>query len=280
VDPSSALFFLYPKNYFINSLLERFRPSDVIVDVVDDHRAWPGLSEQEKKQLTNHYTQTLAQADLVLTNCQPVMRSMEALGATVKVIQNGCEPSPKINAPDHDARFDELKSWQGPIAGFVGNLEKKIDIDLLDKLAIELPDTLFVLVGSTHANPAVRSLSAHPNVLMPGVVSYENVPAWIAEFTVGLIPHKRNALTESMNPLKLYVYAAQGLPVVSTSVSNLAEDYDGLHIANSVGEFVEQVKMICAQPKMRYSLAYAERNSWQSRLSECIDAFMLPRLVS
>ena len=60
-----------------------------------------------------------------------------------------------------------------------------------------------------------------PNVVFPGVIEYVDLHRFLAHLDVGIVPHSRDLLTESMNPLKVYNYVAAGLYVVGTDVPNL-----------------------------------------------------------
>ncbi len=55
-----------------------------------------------------------------------------------------------------------------------------------------------------------------PNVWLLGSAPLRELPGLIAACDVCIVPHLRDELTASMDPLKLYEYAAAGKPVVST----------------------------------------------------------------
>jgi hypothetical protein len=48
------------------------------------------------------------------------------------------------------------------------------------------------------------------------VKDYPEVPRYLRHFDAGLIPFRRNELTASVNPVKLYEYCAAGVPAVAT----------------------------------------------------------------
>jgi len=112
-------------------------------------------------------------------------------------------------------------------------------------------------------------------VLMPGVVPYEYVGAWIKRFDVAIIPHRKSSLTKNMNPLKLFVYAAHQVPVVSTDVPNLDEQLESLFVAQSEHDFIERIRAIVSG---RLSLIghsdYKVKNSWESRFQKAVDEIL------
>src|SRR5262249_35249785 len=152
---------------------------------------------------------------------------------------------------------------------FVGNLEAKIDIELIGKLAQRFKDCQVVLLGSTHANPAVRQLEKYGNVRMPGVVPYEQIGAWMSRFDVAIVPHLNMAMTRNMNPLKLYVYLSANIPVVSTEIFNIARDAELVSVATTHDDFVARVAAVLAEGRSRGAgqSAYALENSWAKRFA-------------
>jgi glycosyltransferase involved in cell wall biosynthesis len=270
IDPAEAVFLVYPKNEAIPDLIEQFRPRLVVADVVDDHRTWPGVTRDQADALTEHYRRVVNRADLVIANCEEVRRSMSAFGKEVALITNACEtdpPPPMRDSPQARA-FGALT---GPKIGYVGNMEAKVDVDLLDFLARKEPGWQIVLIGSTHANPSMLELGRHRNVHFFGVVPYPEVRGWIARLDAAIIPHKATAQTRAMNPMKLYVYASAGVPVVSTRVENLHDLRDWVSIADSYQEFRSRLGASIERrrsgdlPPMRAQL---EANSWAARVAQ------------
>lgn len=186
-----------------------------------------------------------------------------------------CYRKPVID--DADDALREHLAFVGCTLDFVGNLEAKIDIPLLSRLAETFPDCRLVLVGSTHANPEVKSLLRYPNVRMPGVVPYDRLGAWLSGFDVGLIPHRRMELTRHMNPLKAYVYLANGVPVVVTAVPNIEPVPGLLTLATDTETSIAAVSDCLADgrpPRERFE-AFSKTHGWATRLGPHLDAIGL-----
>lgn len=264
IKSAECTFWFYPKNYLAEELIDYFEPKSVVVDVVDDHRAWPNVSEGEIAKLTEHYSSLLKKAHLAFANCQSVYDSMSKYTNCLKLVPNGCDKNPEVI--EYSAGFmTDIRVHDGPVIGFVGNLESKIDDKLIENLAAEMPEALIVLVGSTHANPDINRLSDIPNVIMPGVVENLYVNAVIKEFDVCIVPHKRMALTKNMNPLKVFVYLSNKRPVVTTDVDNLP-CCDAVLVSKNENEFIQNVKDAIANKfdEAVYS-KFIEENSWECR---------------
>lgn len=279
IAPERAVFWIYPRAFAAAALLARLRPRQLVVDVVDDHRAWPGLDVAEKERLTAHYRELLAAADLALANCAPVRDAMATLGPAPRLVPNGCDLPLPVRLDETDDALREQLAFTGRTLGFVGNLEAKIDIDLLSRLADVFPECRLVLIGSTHANPGVLALRRHANVRLPGVVPYDRLGAWLSTFDVGLIPHRQMELTHHMNPLKAYVYLANGIPAVATSVPNIEPLPGLLEVADDVDGFIAAVRSLLARPRPAQADfdAATRTRSWAARLGPAVDALLQAR---
>jgi hypothetical protein len=280
IDPRRALFWIYPTNTHAPQLIKHFQPARVVADVEDDQREWPGVSEANRERLTKNYHDILNVADAAITNCESLHESMVGFFEDIRLVPNGCDVDPPHVTPVNNAAFDEFIDFSGKTIGFVGNLESKIDIALLQKVAERFRDCQVVLLGSTHANPGVFDLSRNPNVRMPGVVPYPELDAWLRKFDVGLVPHLVTGLTRSMNPQKIYAYLSSGVSVVSTDISNIPRDTELVKIAASHEQFLDDVAAALQRgrlPAARFS-AYVMENSWQQRLCGFVDELDLGRI--
>jgi teichuronic acid biosynthesis glycosyltransferase TuaH len=98
----------------------------------------------------------------------------------------------------------------GPFAVYAGVVEERVDLDLLASVAAAGVRVVVAGPGSQHLNlPGVQAL---------GPIAPSLVPGLLQAAAAGLVPHRVNRLTASMDPLKTLEYLAAGLPVVSTPV--------------------------------------------------------------
>lgn len=276
VDAKKSVFWIYPKNYSAPELIRHFRPIKVVVDVVDDHRAWPNTSDKEKERLTENYRDILALADMAFTNCEPVQQSMKEFFPDILMVPNGCDSTPPAVIPKNSSEYEAFCNWPGKTIGYIGNLESKIDIELLDKLAERFHDCQIVLIGSTHANPAILQLQRHHNIRMPGVVPYKEAGAWVSRFDVGLVPHLNSELTQNMNPLKIFVYLAFNVPVVSTEISNIDRSSTLVCVEDSNDNFLSAVDKCISRgrPSSAEFEKYVKSNNWSARLKNDVNKLL------
>lgn len=103
-----------------------------------------------------------------------------------------------------------------PVIGYVGGIHKYVDTQMLAAMARARPDWSWVLVGPSQTS--VRELKRIPNVYLAGPKVHRELPRYIRDFDVGIVPYKSNGYTATVVPTKINEYLAVGKPVVSTNL--------------------------------------------------------------
>jgi glycosyltransferase involved in cell wall biosynthesis len=225
-------------------------------------------------RLTPQWESLLGEADRVCVTSEPLASLARAGGAAApRVIGNGVDSVRFGNAAP---AFDAVPGDAGmPIVGYVGSLHSWFDVPLVSTLARALPGARVVLIGPAH--PATRreieraSRSA-PNLFWMDRQPYERIPALIRTFRVGLIPFLRTPLTEAVNPVKLYEYAAAGVPCVTTRFTDLVTGWrEAAEVADDAEQFVALVAARLAAPADPQPLvAFARRHDWDEIAREFV----------
>ena len=157
------------------------------------------------------------------------------------------------------------------IVGYTGNIETRIDYELLKDVIEFHSDKVIAMVGPV-TTPDAESigLSGHHNVILTGPKKIDELPAYLQYFDCALIPFKKNTLTKSIYPLKINEYLAAGRPVVATDFS---EDINGfgdvIYIGRDAREFVTLVdRAICENDcgRIKARMAVANTNTWTARV--------------
>lgn len=268
-----TVFLVYPTNRHLPALLDRFHPRVVVADVVDDNRTWYAEGSSQHALLTANYREVLARSDVVLANCAGVVDAMSAFHDRVELVPNACEPPDAIDVVEA-VRPPELARLRGPVVGYAGNLSSRIDVDLLDHVASSRPRWNIVLIGSTHAGRDARRLGDLPNVTLLGPRAYEDAKRYIRSFDVAIIPHLDDPMTRSMQPLKAYVYAALGVPVVATPIANLPDLGPIITVAGDPDGFVDAIERRLARGRRALTpetVRALQANSWPVRAARVLD---------
>ena len=267
-----TVFWVCPNNFDFPSIADRFQPDLVVADVIDDQRKWP-VKPNYREKLHANYEQVLARSDLTFANCRSVFDGMQEFTDNIHLFPNAAEILEE--EARHWPKPAELRSMQGPVIGYVGNLDiARIDLDLLSVTAAERPDWNLVFIGSMHQNKDLLDLNRFKNVHFLGVRPYEKAIRYIRHFDVAMVPHLDNELTRYMNPLKLYVYFSLHVPVVITPIANAGEFEAFFEIGRTPGEFIERIGHCLDNDTISERLdsirGLLKTNSWEERVSRML----------
>lgn len=163
-------------------------------------------------------------------------------------------------------RPDDLPS--GSIIGYVGSVDDRLDYNLLQAIAVQLPTTQLVFVGRIVAREEAEALAQLPNVHLLGPKPPEQLGAYVGNFTLGIIPFVKNELTAGIYPLKINEYLALGLAVVSTHFADLSEFTTYCTVCEDTNAFVANCANALSTSsvdEIRERRAFAAQNSWHGR---------------
>jgi glycosyltransferase involved in cell wall biosynthesis len=154
-----------------------------------------------------------------------------------------------------------------PRLGFFGVIDERFDIDLLAGAADLRPTWQFVMIGPVvKIDPAI--LPKRPNIHYLGGKSYEELPAYLSGWDVGIMPFAINEATRFISPTKTPEFLAAGVPVVSTPIADVVRPY-GEHglveIAASPDEFISRAEFLLERPQeewLRKVDAHLSKMSW------------------
>ncbi len=271
IDPTKAIFYNWPLNFYFPEIHDYFRPALSVTDMIDDQRTFYDSSSPKIEEITENYRAIISRSDIVLANCRKLVDTVEELGGHADLVPNGVDlddPADLAGIPQ------DLEAIPTPRIGYVGNLSSRIDIDLLDYLASRNPRWNLILIGSAHLDRRILELTNYKNVHLLGVRTYPEVRSYIRYFDVAIIPHLKNAMTDSMHPMKLLIYAALSVPIVSTEIDNLGEFRDLVSIGRTPEEFCAAVAKCLSVRSTRIDERMSRllaRNSWDARVADILE---------
>jgi uncharacterized SAM-binding protein YcdF (DUF218 family)/glycosyltransferase involved in cell wall biosynthesis len=179
----------------------------------------------------------------------------------------------KIDADKERHLPHDIKNLKRPIFGYIGGVHKHIDFLLLKYIADHNPDSSIVLIGPVQTD--VSLLKKARNIFFAGKMQHADLPYYVAEFDVCLIPYIKNDYTSTVYPTKLNEYLAMGKPVVSVDlieIKRFNERYKGIiYTAASYEEFSKAVDRALEEDSDALRArrrAVARGNSWENRIEE------------
>lgn len=166
---------------------------------------------------------------------------------------------------------NDVRQLSGPVLGFFGVVDERIDYELLAKLADHNPHWNVVIVGPTaKVDPA--TFPQRSNLHWLGGRDYSQLPAYAKAFDVCLMPFAINEATEFINPTKALEYMATATPVVSTAIEDVILQYsDVVRVAHTHKDFIGACNREVNTPtkaRIARGLTMARRNTWDSIVAQ------------
>lgn len=134
----------------------------------------------------------------------------------------------------------ELRGLAGRLIGYMGGLNSKVDVELLEAVCERFPNDTLVVLGGVD-DPRCRPRSA-PNLVILGERPYGQIAGYLVRFDVCLIPYKLSQFTKAVNPGKLLEYLALGRPVVSTPLPEVLRFSKLVRVAGNREEFLAAIE--------------------------------------
>ena len=216
------------------------KPALTVYDCMDELSLFKGapakLQEMEEE--------LLERADLVFTGGQTLYEGKRKGHDNVYLFPSSIDAPHFEQARKKQADPADQVDIPHPRLGFFGVIDERMDLELLGELAQARPDWHLVMLG-----PVVKidteSLPNLPNIHYLGMKTYDQLPAYLANWDITLLPFALNDSTRFISPTKIPEYLAGGKPVVSTPIQDVVNPYGRqklVSIAGTAGEFVKAIE--------------------------------------
>ncbi|MEL6191011.1 MAG: glycosyltransferase [Bacteroidota bacterium] len=205
--------------------------------------------------------------DEVVTTSEPLKRKKLSLSVPTSVVKNGVNY--ELFSQAYASRYDRLGAKLGPkTVGYVGSIDFRMDLDLIQFLVQSRPEVHFLLVGPV-ADPEIKvKLGGYDNVVFVGPQQPHRLPEWLAKMDVGIIPYVNNGFTQNIYPMKVNEYLAAGLAVVSTDFGDLQDFQEVITITDQTNEFLKAIDEGLSHRTIALATErtmIAKGNSWKAR---------------
>jgi glycosyltransferase involved in cell wall biosynthesis len=159
----------------------------------------------------------LEAADVVVACSLPLCEQLRARGAEPVYLPHACDDDALAEPGPVPA---ELADLPRPIVGYVGSLNFRIDVTLLEAARRAAAGGTLVVVGGAFGPPPsteAAAFLAQPGVVATGHRGPEVLPSYLAALDVGLVPYSLEPFNRKSFPIKVLQYLAAGAAVVSTA---------------------------------------------------------------
>lgn len=249
---------------FWKNFADQMNNRTLIYDLMDHHE---GFSDNAAEVIAAEQA-LLREADHVIVTSTFLEEVAKKSNNCVAMVRNAGDYK-HFSAPPTEVFRDEHGR---KVVGYYGAIAEWFDLELVERVAQTYPHVCVLLIGGDTVKAKER-LARHPNVIMTGEVSYDQLPYYLYGFDLCILPFKVIPLTLATNPVKVYEYLSAGKPVVSVDLPEIQQFGDCVISASTQDEFVAAVgreldtatdSMLEAQRR-----AFAAEQTWGHR----VDAF-------
>lgn len=267
---------LWIYNVFFEDFTRRSNASLKVYHATEDYLSPPDQWAAGDEVVRAPLIRQLQDIDLVVAVSEGVAESYQvrgSFGGETLVLPNGCD----FAFWNTSQASDHIPPPHGrPIALFQGGINARLDYELLNALANQMPDWDFWFCGhDINGGSGWAALRQHANVSYLGTLTPEDIADAARQSSVGLIPFKQDELIRRSLPLKAYEYAACGLPTVSVPINALSRDPDVFTIARTPNEFEAAIRHLASQrtssEAVARRLAAAEANSYDKHFTTLVE---------
>lgn len=266
------IFFNSFNPFYHHPIIPKNRPPQLLVYQSQDDMSQVTYAAKHGTRLE---IEAIKSSDICFATSKHLARKLELLTSRkVLCLHNAVDTSSFPHSSDVQDKPDDIASINKEIICFIGNLDQRIDYNLLYEIATSYPDRILLLIGprndSNYHSIGFDSLS---NVIFLGPKPHKQLHRYLRAASCAIIPFLKNTLTASIYPLKINEYLAMGKPVVTTDFSEDILTFEPVaYIANDRKSFTQLISKaideatdtILAEKRVKY----AHNNTWKARVDE------------
>ncbi len=198
--------------------------------------------------------------DQIITSSETLATKFEAHHTRIHAVKNGVNLEIFSGMKQEKTKTNKL--------GYIGAIDERIDFGLLFRVAELLPEFDLEMVGPVKV---MIPASCPSNLIFLGAKDQRDLPGFISDWDLCMIPFRKTVLTKAIYPLKINEYLMSGKPVVTTSFTDLSE-FSGLISEGDLPEaFTDRIRKEIRSNnrlKIQRRMDFAKENSWENRTVE------------
>ncbi len=266
-----VLFIWHPR---YSNLLGEFGEAVSCYYVDEEFTSYYGMPESEKQQIRAQEEVLLRGVDLVFANGSVLLDKKNKHGNASDVpmgVDFGLFSRALL---EETAVPSDLGAMRPPRIGYIGNVNDKVDFELLESIARAKPLWSVILVGPLSIRtPEFRGnfekLRQLPNVHHLGFRPLETLPNYVRGLDVCLMCYRTDGWAYYGYPLKLHEYLAGGKPVVGSDLPSIRVFSGVISIASTVEEWQSAIEAGLndnSAARISERVQVARENTWEERV--------------
>lgn len=234
---------------------DHLSPEITVYDCMDELSAF----KYAPPELRTRESELFQKADIVFTGGRTLYEAKKEKHPNIFAFPSSIDKAHFLKARIHETEPDDQVNIAHPRLGFYGVLDERLDLALIEQIAILRPSWQFVFIGPVvKIDPA--TLPQRDNIHYLGGKQYNDLPSYLAGWDIAIMPFALNESTRFISPTKTPEYLCGGKAVISTSITDVVNDYGTcgfVFIADSAEDFIRAGEKI---------LGYEQDESWFARI--------------
>jgi glycosyltransferase involved in cell wall biosynthesis len=212
-----------------------------------------------------------ASADLLVASNPVVADTWRSRGLDARLVPFGTNADAYMGIEDVALPADV--GLPAPVAGFIGRINDRTDLRLLETIADRGRSLLLVGPKDPSFEPKrFEALRRRRNVRWVGLKPSGALPNYLRVMDVGIVPYRDSRFNRGSFPLKTLEYLAAGRAVVATDLPAIRWLATDLICIADPASFADQVDRLLSVPRTAAMLAsrqaFAARHSWANRAAD------------
>jgi len=223
--------------------------------------------------------QLIENSDMIICTSKQLYEERKLKHPKTFFVANAADINHSILATEE--RLEEhssLSKFRKPIIGYFGNIEKRIDYEMMRQVAEKNNDKTFVFAGPVEKRWVPEFFFSIPNVHFIGRIPYEEMPSVVKGFDVAIIPFRKYEHSATVFPMKLFEYLGAGKPVISTDFNPDLKTFtdDLVFYCSNADEFSDAINQALSTDSellKKERIKLASQHTWESRAAAIEELF-------
>jgi glycosyltransferase involved in cell wall biosynthesis len=247
---------------------------------------YPDLYKHEnpKRSLVlRQFHELVERADLVLAGTEAVLQKVHELRREgVHLVENGVDFQRFRSFAGSLAPIPvEMQGLRRPIVGYIGRINRKVDLNIMIDMALRRPGWSLLLMGpivgwGPGQEELFRKFIDLPNTLYIQGKHHTEIPRYMNGLDVGLMNYVTQDTWMSFGfPLKMFEYFAMGKPAVCNDLLSVRKYAPPLKVVADDGDWVaavEEALSTTSDKEENLRVVLAGNNSWDHRCDAILQA--------
>jgi len=265
----SEFIFINSFNFHYPGIADPMKPALTVYHCVD-----PMIIPYDMKHGIISENELVAKSNLVICTSRMLYEEKLKQNSNTHFIPNAADITQSSKALNNELAVSiHLTGLQRPIIGYAGSIERRIDYALMKDVAESNKDKSFVFAGPLMPEFVPEWFLKTSNIFYIGRLPFHEMPGLIKGFDVAIIPFKKDSVSRTIFPLKLFEYLGAGKPVVASNFNPDLKDYTSEVViycddSHSFSMAIESA-LKTENPKLiEARLNIAKENTWEKRGKE------------